>query len=277
MILDLRLPMRRVRSPQVLDCGLGCALRNQPKGFSLIESVRRKSTAIQGKNQVGLQLFAQGDQSGIGKIHGDVSILFHQERNALKAFWGRRNQLKGSSQDKLKGIFLSLPGRSDQVERLGEYRFGGYNGPAPLFQGGDAVGVHLLASVHESDERAGIQQKLILHGADGGSGSRGAVALSRVGRFQHFRVDRERARWVGSPVGYSDTAPKPRAPLRIACVLAVSLTALICWQDPPAIASLIAVPYGASPSALHCNATTCKEQSKLEQADRLHDPANVFI
>jgi len=55
--------------------------------------------------------------------------------------------------------------RTDQIERLGQNRFRGDNRPRPSFQRGYTRGVKFLVSVDEGDEGAGIQQKLIDHGA----------------------------------------------------------------------------------------------------------------
>src|SRR3989338_10257067 len=102
--------------------------RNHAKGFSPIHSVGREAAAIQGKHPVGLQFFPQYNQSGVGKIHRDITIPFHQSCNPSEARVRRGNQLKSAPQDKLKGDFLGLPFRSNEVKRLGEDRLCGYNG-----------------------------------------------------------------------------------------------------------------------------------------------------
>jgi hypothetical protein len=207
-----------------------------------MHSVGGKSAAVQRKHPLSFKLFRQNSQSGVREIHRDVAVLFHQDGDSLKTFRRGRHQLKSASEDKLKTSFLCPPARPDQVKRFGQYGFGGDDRADPLFQRGDAVIVELLVSVHERHEGAGIQQKLSGHGANGGSGTRGGADPSRAGRWQRCREDRERVRWGAPPAGCPGIAPKPRVPLPIVCVLAVWLTALIWWQDPLAIASLIDAP-----------------------------------
>src|SRR3990172_13171544 len=155
---------------------LYAGLRDDLESPVSVDSVRGKSAPVQSKDPVGLQLFAQNNQRGVGEIHWDIAILFHQRRNPLQAGWGRGRQLKRASEDKLKGSFLSPPLWPDQIERLGEHRFGSDNRTGPTFQRRYAVRVRLLVSVHESHEGPGIQQQLIGHGATGGSGNRGGAA-----------------------------------------------------------------------------------------------------
>ena len=207
-----------------------------------MHSVGGKAAPVQCKHPLGFKLFRQNSQSGIREIHRDVAILFHQDRDSLKTFHRRRDQLKGASEDELKTSFLRAPSGPDQVKRFGQYRFRGDDRASPLFQRGDAVIVKLLVTVHERHKGSGIQQEVSGHGATDGLGIRDGADPSRVGRWQRCREDRARVRWAAPPAGCPDIVPRPRVPLPIACVLAVSLTAPIWWRDPPAIASLIDVP-----------------------------------
>src|SRR5438094_1504936 len=216
-----------------------------------MHSVDGKSAAVQCEHPLSLKLFRQNSQSGVREIHWHVAVLFHQDRDSLKTFRRRRHQLKGASENKLKTSFLRAPARPDQVKGFGQYRFRGDDGTGPFFQRGDAVIVQLLVSVHERYEGSGIEQELSGHGATDGSGTRGGADPSRAGRWQHCREDRVRVRWGALRAACPDIVPKPRAPLPIACVLTVWLTALIWRQDPPATASLIDVPYGCL--VLYCN------------------------
>jgi len=217
--------------------------RNYLKGFPPAKAVGAKSATIQSEHPLGFQLFSQDNQSGIGKIHRDVAIPFHQSCNPSEARLGRRNQLKRPSQDKLKNGFLRPPLRPHQVERLGQDRFGSDDGSVPSLQRGHAVIVQLLASVHEGNERAGIQQEFIGHGANGGSSNRDVAGLNRAGRFQYCPEDREHDRWGALPVGYPDTVLKPHAPLPSACALRVWLIAPASQPNRLVIAWLTDVPY----------------------------------
>ena len=215
-----------------------------------MHSVDGKSAAVQCEHPFGFKLFRQNSQSRVREIHRDVAIFLHQDRDSLKTFRRRRHQLKGASEDKLKTSFLRAPARSNQIERFGQYRFCGDDRTGPFFQLGDAVIVQLLVSIHERHEGSGIQQELNGHGATGGSSTRDGDGPSRAGRWQHCREDRVPARWGALPAGCRDIVPKPRGPLPISCVLAFWLTALIWWQAPLAIASLVDVPYRCLP--LYC-------------------------
>jgi len=213
------------------------------KGSISIHSVRGESAPVQRKNPLGFQLFPQDSQGGVREIHRDVSVLCHENRDPLKTFRRRRHHLKCASENKFKASFLRVPARPDQVKRFGQYRFRGDDEAGPFFQCGDAVFVQLLVSVHQRHEGSGIQQEFSGHGATDGSGIRGAAGPSRAGHWRRSREDRVRVRWDALPARCPDIVPKLRVLLRIACVLAVWLTALICWQGPLAIASLIDVPY----------------------------------
>src|SRR6266536_4676943 len=215
-----------------------------------MHSVDRKSAAVQCEHPFGFKLFRQNSQSRVREIHRDIAVFLHQDRNSLKTFGRGRHQLKGASEDKFKTSFLRAPARSNQIKRFGQYRFRRDDGAGPFFQRGDAVIVQLLVSIHERHKGSCIQQELNGHGATGGSSTRDGAGPSRAGRWQHCREDRVRARWGALPAGCPDIVPKPRVPLPNACVLAVWLTALIWWQAPLAIASLIDVPYRCLP--LHC-------------------------
>src|SRR5919108_1281623 len=96
--------------------------RNYLKSFLLLESISGKSAAIESEHLLGLQLFSQDNQSGIGKIHRDIAIFFHQGCDPSQARRGGRDQLKRASQEKLKTNFLSLPLRPNEVKRLGQSR-----------------------------------------------------------------------------------------------------------------------------------------------------------
>src|SRR3990172_7142821 len=248
---------------------LYAGLRYYVESSVLVDSVRGKSAPVQSKDPVGLQLFAQNNQRGVGKIHWDIAILFHQRRNPLQAGWGRRHQLKRASEDKLKGSFLSPPLWPDQIERLGKHRFGGDNRAGPIFQRRHAVRVRLLVSVHESHEGPGIQQKLIGHGATGGSGNRGGVGPDRAGRWQYCRGDRGRVR-LGAPLAeYPESVPMLRGPLPNACVSSVWPSAPAWRPDPPAIAWSTDVPYRRS-------SVQCSVRQRLAKVHRrLPIPPNV--
>jgi hypothetical protein len=217
--------------------------RHELKGFSPAKPIRGESPAVQRKHQIGLQLLAQCNQSGICEIHGDITIPFHQSGNASQTRLGRRDQLKSPPQEELKADLLSRPLRTNQVERLGHDSFGSHNGSGPLFQHSHAVSVPSLASVHEGNKRPGIQQKFNGHGANGGSGIRDVAAPNRADRYQYSRGDPECAR-LGAPlVGYPDIAPEPRAPLPNVCALAVWLNAPAWRPSPLVTAWLTDVPY----------------------------------
>ena len=233
-----------------LEMGSHSGLRDNPESSVSMHSVGGKTASVQGKDPFGFKLFRQNNQSGVREIHRNVSVPFHQDRHPLKTFRRRRHQLKSAPEDKRKTSFLRSPARPDQVKRFGQYRFGGDDGAGPFFQRGDAIIVQLLVSVHERHEGAGIQQEFSGHGATAGSDTRGAADPSRVGRWKCCREDRVRVRWDTLPAGCPDTAPKPRGPLRIACVLTVWPTALIWWPGLRTIASLIDVPYKFLP--LYC-------------------------
>jgi len=215
-----------------------------------VNSVGGESAAVQCEHPFGFKLFRQNSQSRVREIHRDVAIFLHQDRDSLKTFGRGRHQLKGASEDKFKTSFLRAPARSNQIKRFGQYRFRCDDGAGPFFQLGDAVIVQLFVSIHERHEGSGIQQELNGHGATGASSTRDGVGPSRAGRWQHCREDRVPARWGALPAGCPGIAPKPRVPLPISCVLAFWLTALIWWQAPLAIASLVDVPYRCLP--LHC-------------------------
>ena len=222
---------------------LYAGLRDYLESPVSVDSVRGKSAPVQRENPVGLQLFAQNNQRGVGEIHWDIAVLFHQRRNPLQAGWGRRHQLKRASEDKLKGGFLSPPLWPDQVKCLGEHRFGGDNRTGPTFQRRYAVRVRLLVSVHESHEGPGIQQQLIGHGATGGSGNRGGAGPDRAGRWQYCRGDRGRVRSDAPLAVYPESVPRLRGPLPNACASSVWLSALAWRPDRPTIAWSTDVPY----------------------------------
>jgi hypothetical protein len=238
------------------------------EGSLPMHSVRGKSAAVQCKDALGFQVFRQNDQSGVGEIHRDIAILFHQDRDSLKTLPRRGDQLKGSSENKLKAGFLVAPARPDQVKSLRQYRFRGNDGTGPFFQHSDAIIVQLLVPVHERYKGSGIQQQLSGHGAIAGSSTRDAADPSQAGRWQHCREDRARVQWAVLLARCRDIAPKPRVPLPIVCVLAVSQTALAWRRDRPAIASLIGVPYFAHPFVLQCNAKPCKSPNALAGGKR---------
>jgi len=215
-----------------------------------MKSVDRKSSPVQCKHLVGLQFFPQNNQSGVGEIHRDVAVPFHQDRDSLETFCRRWYQLKSSSQDKLKTNFLRPPLRPDQVERFREHRFGCDYGAVPRFESRYTVIVQLLASVYQGNKRPGIQQQFIGHGVNGGSSSLDVAALYRADRLQYCRGDRERARLGARLVAYRDIVPEPHAPLPNACALAVWLIAPAWWPNPLAIAWLTGVPYRVL--HLHC-------------------------
>ena len=216
-----------------------------------IHSVGGETATIQSKYFVRLRLFPQNNQGGVREVHRDVAVPFHQDCDSLESFHLRRNHLKGASEDKLKTSFLRALLWSDQIKRLGQHRFRGDDGSGPTFQRGHAFIVKLPVSVHKRHECAGIQQKHICHDAAGGSGSRGGADPSRAVRWRRYREDLVRARSGEHPAGCSDIAPKPRAPLLIACVLAVWLSALVWRQDPLAVASIIDAPH--RPLDSYCN------------------------
>ena len=60
--------------------------RNDLKRFPAIESVNGKSSSVQSKHLLGLQLFPQNNQSGVGKIHRDVTVPFHKDCGSLDTF-----------------------------------------------------------------------------------------------------------------------------------------------------------------------------------------------
>jgi hypothetical protein len=261
--------MVRRRSPQVLDFSFqpeadqplflaesildgrySFSSRKEAEGFPLIEAIRGKSAAIQGKDQVGLHLFPEHDQSSVGEIHGNVAILFHEDRDPLETFGGRRNQLKGSSEDELKNNFLRLPLRPNQVKCFGQDCFSRDHRRCPTFQHGHAVGVPSLVAVHERDKGAGVEQDLASHAANAESSNRGAADPNPVHRFEPVRADRVRARWDALPARNPDIVPKP-------CALHLNACGDDAWPIAPAwlptapvIALLIAVPYGIL--LLHC-------------------------
>jgi hypothetical protein len=206
-----------------------------------------KAAAVQCEYPVGFKLLGQDIQSGVRKIHRNVAVLLHQDRDLSKTFGRGRHQLKGASKNKFKTNFLRAPARSDQIKGFGQHRFCREDGPGPFLERGDAVIVQLLISVHEGHKGPGIQQELSGHGANGGSGNRGGADPGRAGRWQPYREDRVRARSDALPAGCRDIVPKPRVPLRIVCDLTVWLTAPTWWQDPPVVAWLIVVPYTISP------------------------------
>ena len=244
-----------------------------------VHSVCRESAAIQREDPVGLHFFAQNNQSGVGEIHRDVAIFFHQRRNPLQAGWGRRHQLKRPSKDKLKTSFLSPPLRPDQVKGLGEHRFGGDNGTVSTFQRRHTVRVGLLVSVHERHEGSGIQQKLIGHGVTDESGNRGGAGPDRAGRWQRCRADRARARWDTRPVGCRENAPRLGAPLPNACVSSALQSALAWRPSRRAVAWSIAVPYQGLP--LHCSVmprvTKVQLPLKNDDANGLTSPPHVLV
>src|SRR5262245_2464595 len=223
-----------------------------------MHSVDGKAASVQRKHTLGFKLFSQYSQSGIGEIHRDVAILFHQYGDSSKAFRRRRHQLKGASENKLKTSFLRAPVRSDQVKRFGQDRFRGNYRAGPFFQCGDAVIVPPLVTVQECHKGPGIQQEFSGHGAAGGSSTRDGADLGRAGRWQRCREDRVRVGWAALPAECPDIVPKPRGLLPSVCASTFWLSALIWWQDPPAIASLIDAPWSFLPFVLHCNAMPCK-------------------
>ncbi len=113
--------------------------RKYAERLSLIKPVRGESATIQGKNQVRLQLFAQGNQSRVGEIHGNAAVPFHQNRDPLQALSRRREQLNGPTQEKLQRIFPTFPHRPHQVEGFGQHSFRRHDGSGPFFESRDAV------------------------------------------------------------------------------------------------------------------------------------------
>ena len=157
------------------------------KGSISIHSVRGEAAPVQRKNPVDIQLFPQDSQGGVGEIHWDVSVLFHENRDPLKTFRRRRHHLKCAPENKFKASFLRVPARSYQVKRFGQYRFRGDNGAGPFFQCDYAVWVQLLVSVHQRDEGSGIQQEFSGHGATAGSNTPGAADPSQAGHWRRCR------------------------------------------------------------------------------------------
>ena len=168
--------------------------RDYAERLSPLASVGREATAIQCEHLVRFQFFSQHNQSRIGKIHRDIAIPFHQRRDPLEARMRRRNQLKSASKDKLQSHFLGTPAGPDQVKRFGKNRLCRNDRSRPNLEHRYALLVERLASIHESYERAGIEQKLSGHGVTGGSGIPDAAGPNQELRFQHCRADRERAR-----------------------------------------------------------------------------------
>ncbi len=167
--------------------------RENLKGLTLMKSVDRESSPIQCKHMMVLQLFPQNYQSGVGEIHWDVTVPFHQNTGSLETFSRRWHQMKSSSQDKLKTNSLRSPLGPDQVEGFCEHCFGCDNWAVPRFESCYTVSVQFLASVYQGNKRPGIQQKLIGHGVNGGSDSHDVAALHRGDRLQYCRGDHERA------------------------------------------------------------------------------------
>lgn len=169
-------------------------LGDNPESSVSMHSIGGKAAAVQCKHPLGFKLLSQNSQSGVREIHRDVAVPFHQDRDSLKTFRRRRNQLKGASEHKLETSFLRAPAGPDQVKRFGQYRFGGDDCAGPLFQRGDAVIVQLLVTVHESHKGSGVQQELSGHGATDGLGTRDGADPSRVGRWRQCRGGRVRVR-----------------------------------------------------------------------------------
>ena len=65
--------------------------------------------------------------------------------------------MKGASENKLKTNVLRAPVGPDQIKCLGQYRFRGDNVANPFLQRRYAFIVQFFISVHEGDERTGIQ------------------------------------------------------------------------------------------------------------------------
>src|SRR5262249_15656474 len=145
-----------------------------------------------------------------------------------------------------------------------QYRFRGDDRAGPLFQRRNAVIVQFLVTVHERHKGSCIEQEFSGHGATGGSGTRDGAGPSRVGRWQRCREDRVHVPWAAFPGGCPGIVPEPRVPLPNACVLAVWLSVLIWWRDPPTIAWLIGVPYKQISFVLQCNAINCKCLTQLD-------------
>jgi hypothetical protein len=229
--------------------------RDHAKRLSPIHSVRRKAAAIQCKHPVGLQFFPQYDQGGIGEIHRDIAVPFHEARDPLEARVRRGNQLKSTSQDKLESNFLGLPLRSNQVKRLGKDRLCGYDRSRPTLERSHAFTVPLLASIHESYEGPRIQQKLIGHGVNGGLSSPDVAGPNRGYRSQHCRADLEHAQLGEPPAEYPSIVPRPRALLPNAFAL-TALPISLTWQPNRLVTAwLTDVPF-----ALQCNAKRCRNQ-----------------
>ncbi len=99
-------------------------LRDYLEGSIPIHSVRGKAAAIQRENPVCFQRFSEHNQGGVGEVHRDITISFHQNRNPLQAFRRRGDQVKRPSEDKFETSFLCAPLGSHQIERFGGKAYG---------------------------------------------------------------------------------------------------------------------------------------------------------
>lgn len=96
------------------------------------------------------------------------------------------NQFGTTRQDKIERWFLAGKRRAEQIDRLGQNRFGRNQPPPEIPEKRDAPLVVPLAPIEQRDERAGIQQQ-ITHAGTGGGDVRGALPRDRGCRFPPSR------------------------------------------------------------------------------------------
>ena len=173
--MQLRAPDKERRSAG----DAGRSVGNDVEPPAAADSVQGEISAVRGEHEIGPSLFGQGDEGGIGIVHGEARVLLDELASATQRSGRGVDHDGAASQEEIDTGGASSSGSSAQVSRLRENGLRAEHRPGPRLEEPHARSMLALIPVEQRDERSRVEQQAIGHCSAGDSsaipGCTGAV------------------------------------------------------------------------------------------------------
>lgn len=143
---------------------IGSLRGKDPETAAAPDPVDAEVPPVGGEDQVGVQLFGEDDQGGVGVVHGQVGVLPHELAAASEGRAGRRHQECAAGQEEVHARLSPSREPSEQVGRFRQDGFSAGDRPVPIAEEPRAGLVTGLASIEERYQRPRVEEQLTGHG-----------------------------------------------------------------------------------------------------------------
>src|SRR5204863_3149858 len=168
--------------------------RDDAEGGPPFETVDAEVFAVSGKDDGGPKILCKYDERRVGKVHGEIRVLFEKTTSAFQGRWCGWHEDGSSLEKETDRSRRTAVNRPEEVGGIREYRLGRDHGRLPAFEEVPAPPMMRLAPIEERHQRPGVEQQFTGHVVSVPPGhNRGDVQRGLVRRTRVSQSDGERA------------------------------------------------------------------------------------